>query len=58
MALCCISPVLAAKVLGGVKVTMGRKGDKWPYGDAIDAAKSVASLTTGGVSKQSTDSHK
>ncbi len=39
LALCCIAPVVAAKVLGEVKLTMGKKGDKWPYGDAIDAAK-------------------
>ncbi len=66
IALCCIAPILAAKVLGqsvslnrgcirslgklitlyhacqGVQMTMGRQGDesKWPYGGAIDAAKS------------------
>jgi len=44
IALCCIAPILAAKVLGsqGVKLTMGKKGDEkdWPHGGAIDAAKS------------------
>lgn len=44
IALCCIAPLLAAKVLGsqGPKLTMGRKGEEaeWPYGGAIDAAKS------------------
>jgi len=44
IALCCIAPILAAKVLGskGVRLTMGRKGDesKWPHGGAIDAAQS------------------
>jgi enhancing lycopene biosynthesis protein 2 len=44
IALCCIAPILAAKVFGskGVEITLGRKGDesKWPYGGALDAAKS------------------
>ena len=44
IALCCIAPILAAKVFGsqGVEITLGMKGDevKWPYGGAIDAAKS------------------
>ena len=44
IALCCIAPILAAKVLGskGVEITLGKKGDesKWPYGGALDAAKS------------------
>ena len=66
MALCCIAPILAAKVLGsnvsdcdqhsnptnsnnpwqGVQLTMGRQGDesKWPYGGAIDAAKSFGAV--------------
>jgi enhancing lycopene biosynthesis protein 2 len=42
IALCCIAPILAAKVFGseGVQLTLGRKGDesKWPYGGALDAA--------------------
>lgn len=40
--LCCISPVIVAKVFGaqGVTVTLGQKGDKWPYGGSIDAATS------------------
>ena len=36
--LACISPVLAAKVLGGAKklqLTVGSKGDKWPYQGTI-----------------------
>ena len=44
MALCCIAPILAAKVLGpeGVRLTLGKQGDEasWPYGGSIDAAKS------------------
>ena len=44
IALCCIAPILAAKVFGssGDEITLGKKGDetKWPYGGALDAAKS------------------
>ncbi len=44
IALCCIAPILAAKVFGssGVEITLGKKGDetKWPHGGALDAAKS------------------
>jgi len=43
-ALCCIAPIIAAKVLGeaGVKVTLGNTGAEgdWPYQGAIEAAKS------------------
>ncbi|KAG0725632.1 ES1, mitochondrial [Chionoecetes opilio] len=44
--LCCIAPVLAARVLGGsgVTLTLGQPDDgsgKWPYGGAIEAAKSM-----------------
>ena len=39
IALCCISPILAAKVLGGsgVEITLGRRGNesKWPYAGAL-----------------------
>lgn len=44
--LCCISPVLAAKVFGknsggpGAKMTLGCRGDEWPYNGSIDAASS------------------
>ncbi len=48
MALCCISPVLAAKVFGdkNVKLTLGKKGDdsKWPFSGAIDAAASMGAF--------------
>jgi len=41
--MCCIAPVLAAKVLGrkGVTLTLGGQGsaEEWPYQGAIDAAK-------------------
>lgn len=44
IALCCIAPVLAAKVFGQsqVKITLGKCGDeqKWPYGGALEAAES------------------
>ena len=46
MGLCCISPVVAAKVFGtksggpGFKMTMGCKGDDWPFNGAIDASSS------------------
>lgn len=44
IALCCIAPVIAAKVFGdkNIKLTMGRKGSEaeWPFGGALDAAKS------------------
>ena len=48
MGLCCIAPVVAAKVFGknsggpGTKLTMGNKGseEEWPYQGAIDAATS------------------
>lgn len=43
VALCCIAPILAAKVLGekGVTLTLGGEGDEsdWPYQGAIEVAK-------------------
>lgn len=45
MALCCISPLLIAKFLGkqnggpGCKLTLGGKGESWPYSGSIDIAK-------------------
>lgn len=42
----CIAPVVAAKVFGskyggpGIKLTLGCRGDNWPYNGAIDAATS------------------
>ena len=45
IALCCIAPILAAKVFGpdGVTLTLGKKGSKedWPFSDAVDAARSM-----------------
>lgn len=38
IALCCISPVLAAKAIPGVTVTVGqRDGDAWPYAGTVGA---------------------
>jgi len=40
MAFCCIAPVLVALVLGKggtkVKLTLGKTGEKWPYGGTIE----------------------
>ena len=40
--LTCISPILAAKVLGkeGVKLTLGGRGENFPYAGALDVAES------------------
>lgn len=44
--LACISPIIAARVFGtkfggpGAKLTLGKKGDKWPYNGSIDVAQS------------------
>lgn len=41
--LCCIAPVLAAKVIPGVEVTVGHEeeeGGKWPYAGTVQAIKS------------------
>ena len=46
IAMCCISPVIAAKVFGknsggpGAKLTLGGRGADWPYNGSIDAALS------------------
>ncbi|XP_053773572.1 glutamine amidotransferase-like class 1 domain-containing protein 3, mitochondrial [Desmodus rotundus] len=42
--LCCIAPVLAAKVLHGVEVTVGHEqeeGGKWPYAGTSEAIKAL-----------------
>ena len=43
VALACISPIIAAKVFGsqGVTLTLGNKGDGWPYQGSIDAAQGM-----------------
>ena len=43
--LACIAPIIAAKVFGtssggpGVKITLGMKGEHWPYNGSIDVAE-------------------
>ncbi|PNI55821.1 T0078563 isoform 1, partial [Pan troglodytes] len=42
--LCCIAPVLAAKVLRGIEVTVGHEqeeGGKWPYAGTAEAIKAL-----------------
>ncbi|XP_044775256.1 glutamine amidotransferase-like class 1 domain-containing protein 3A, mitochondrial isoform X2 [Neomonachus schauinslandi] len=42
--LCCIAPVLAARVLRGVEVTVGHEqeeGGKWPYAGTAEAIKAL-----------------
>ncbi|KAG8513714.1 Periodic tryptophan protein 2, partial [Galemys pyrenaicus] len=42
--LCCIAPVLAAKVLRGVEVTVGHEqeeGGRWPYAGTTEAIKAL-----------------
>ncbi|KAL3865010.1 hypothetical protein ACJMK2_006643 [Sinanodonta woodiana] len=44
--LCCIAPVLAAKVIPGCEVTVGKEKDmiepkKWPYGDTVEAVQKL-----------------
>ncbi len=38
----CIAPILAAKVLGekGLKITLGKHGDNFPFCSSIDVASS------------------
>lgn len=47
--LCCISPVLAAKVLPGVDVTVGHEeeeGGKWPYAGTAQAITALGAKHT------------
>jgi len=42
LAFCCIAPILAAKVIKGVTITMGQEsedGGKWPYAGSVAVAK-------------------
>jgi len=60
LALCCIAPILAAKVLGGSAptLTLGNCGDEkdWPYQGAIEAAKSFgANMELKGVEEVCVD---
>jgi len=55
MALCCIAPILAAKVFGseGVTLTLGKsteEGGAWPFHGAVEAARSMgANIVEAGV---------
>ncbi|CAL4126137.1 unnamed protein product, partial [Meganyctiphanes norvegica] len=59
--LCCIAPMLAAKVLGGngVTLTLGKPDDgsgKWPYGGSLEAAKALgANVVEKGVDEIEVD---
>lgn len=47
--LCCISPVLAARVLPGVDVTVGHEeeeGGKWPYAGTTQAITALGAKHT------------
>nr|XP_055072075.1 glutamine amidotransferase-like class 1 domain-containing protein 3, mitochondrial isoform X2 [Misgurnus anguillicaudatus] len=55
--LCCISPVLAAKVLPGVDVTVGHEeeeGGKWPYAGTTQAITALGAKHT---VKEVTEAH-
>ncbi|XP_024918655.1 ES1 protein homolog, mitochondrial isoform X1 [Cynoglossus semilaevis] len=43
LGMCCISPVLAAKILPGCEVTVGqdKDGDKWPYAQTAGVVKEM-----------------
>jgi enhancing lycopene biosynthesis protein 2 len=47
IALCCISPVLAAKTIAPCKLTLGKAGpaSEWPYGETVAAVKSIKGVT-------------
>ena len=38
LALCCIAPVLAARLVPGARLTLGASGEQWPYAGAQQAA--------------------
>eukprot|EP00041_Stephanoeca_diplocostata_P008376 m.124487 g.124487 ORF g.124487 m.124487 type:complete len:261 (+) comp17293_c0_seq1:235-1017(+) len=45
MAMCCISPVLAAKAIPGVRITLGKSaGVGWPYAGTIDGAVALGAV--------------
>ncbi|XP_064833016.1 glutamine amidotransferase-like class 1 domain-containing protein 3, mitochondrial [Oncorhynchus masou masou] len=55
--LCCISPVLAAKLLPGVEVTVGHEeenGGKWPYAGTAGAIKALGAKH---IVKEVTEAH-
>lgn len=43
--LCCIAPVIAAALIPGVHVTVGRaEGEQWPYGGTVGAVKAYGGI--------------
>ncbi|KAK3593095.1 hypothetical protein CHS0354_038138 [Potamilus streckersoni] len=44
--LCCIAPVLAAKVIHGCEVTVGKDKDegRWPYGGTVEAVQKLGAI--------------
>lgn len=56
IAMCCIAPVLAAKVLPGCEVTVGQdcESDKWPY---AGTAKALGELGCKHVNKDVKEAH-
>ena len=41
---CCISPILLAKTIKNVKITLGSKGENFPYADAIEHATAFGAM--------------
>ncbi|XP_040566712.1 glutamine amidotransferase-like class 1 domain-containing protein 3, mitochondrial [Lepeophtheirus salmonis] len=41
LAFCCIAPILAAKTIPGVSITLGKRGAGWPHEGSLDAANSL-----------------
>ncbi|GAB1610221.1 glutamine amidotransferase-like class 1 domain-containing protein 3A, mitochondrial isoform X1 [Argonauta hians] len=54
--LCCIAPVLAAKVIPGCEVTVGsdKEGDRWPYATATE---NISKLGAKHINKEVTEAH-
>eukprot|EP00096_Caligus_rogercresseyi_P011786 TRINITY_DN4759_c0_g1_i1.p1 TRINITY_DN4759_c0_g1~~TRINITY_DN4759_c0_g1_i1.p1 ORF type:complete len:252 (-),score=77.59 TRINITY_DN4759_c0_g1_i1:62-817(-) len=56
LAFCCIAPILAAKAIPGVKITLGKKGEAWPHSGSQEAARSLgAEVCEAEVSEVCTD---
>lgn len=56
--LCCIAPILAAKVFSGVTITLGKDGDEklWPFQSAIEAATAMgAKIEKRGINEVTVD---
>lgn len=37
--MCCIAPVIAAKMIPNCELTVGKSGKDWPYAGTIDSAR-------------------